>query len=958
MSTPFHAKYLAHELTKRLPAEKAEKLSQSLANATVDLNPHQVEAALFAFRSPLSRGAILADEVGLGKTIEAGLIVSQLWAERKRRILCVVPASLRKQWSVELAEKFYIDSVIFETKSYNQAKKSGILNPFEVPGKIVIVSYQFASAKTADIKAVKWDLVVIDEAHRLRNVYKKSNKIARNLREAVGHRPKVLLTATPLQNSLLELYGLITFIDDQIFGSEDSFRDQFCRRGDEVRMMGSLKARLRPICKRTLRRDVTEYIRFPRRQSITQDFTPTDLEQQLYQQVSAYLQKTDLHALPNSQRQLITLVLRKILASSSFAIGDTLGTMIDRLEGLQTVEAQKPVTSISEVIGDGVADTTEEIEEEWEDDDEEKDETPVVKPKQSIADELAELRSYRGLAESIRTNAKGEALLKALQQGFKKAVELGAPQKALVFTESRRTQIYLLSLLESNGYSGNVVLFNGTNTDPESKAIYKAWRVRHSGHERVSDSPTADLRSALVDEFHERAQVIATESAAEGVNLQFCNLVVNYDLPWNPQRIEQRIGRCHRYGQKHDVVVINFLNRSNEADRRVFELLDAKLKLFDGVFGASDEVLGALESGIDFEKRIHAIYQNCRTSAEINAAFDALQNELDEEITASLSDTRSKLFEHFDPEVRQTLKLRNDASRSHLNQYGDWLWVLTKFELGDSATYDTRKHGFQLATIPAGLPAVSFGPYVLDREKLTEADIHYRAGHPLAEALIDRALARTLLPAHVEFRYDRTQGRLGLVERLQGYSGWLRLMNLSVVALEGEDILVFAGVTDAGEQLDPETCTKLMVVTGIVTGSVAVPTDIIAAFRPVFDSARADAMNSVMSRNQRYYEAEMDKLDGWAEDLKSGLDREIRELEIQITEAKKQARLIPELAAKLVLQKKAGELEKQRNAKRRNLFDEQDNIARKKDDLLDAIAAKLTQHVTEQEVFTIRWTVV
>ena len=207
MQTPYHAKYLAYELTKRLPADKAEKLSQSLANATVDLNPHQVEAALFAFRSPLSRGAILADEVGLGKTIEAGLIVSQLWAERKRRILCVVPASLRKQWNRELAEKFYIESTILETKAYNQAKKQGVANPFLMDAKVVIVSYQFASAKIAEVKAVPWDLVVIDEAHRLRNVYKKGNKIARNLRDAIGHRPKVLLTATPLQNSLMELYG-------------------------------------------------------------------------------------------------------------------------------------------------------------------------------------------------------------------------------------------------------------------------------------------------------------------------------------------------------------------------------------------------------------------------------------------------------------------------------------------------------------------------------------------------------------------------------------------------------------------------------------------------------------------------------------------------------------------------------------------------------------------------------
>jgi len=956
MTTPFHAKYLAHELTKRLPAERAEKLSQSLANATVDLNPHQVEAALFAFRSPLSRGAILADEVGLGKTIEAGLILSQLWAERKRRILCVVPASLRKQWDRELAEKFYIDSVILETKSYNLALKQGATNPFLVDGKVVIVSYQFASAKIAEVKAVPWDLVVLDEAHRLRNVYKKTNKIARNLRDGIGMRPKVLLTATPLQNSLMELYGLVSFVDDKIFGSEESFRDQFCRRPDGPAAHSPLKARLHPVCHRTLRRQVTEYIRFPKRVSLTQDFTPTDEEQRLYQQVSEYLQKPDLNALPNSQRQLITLVLRKILASSSFAIGDTLGTMIERLKLLQGAAATTPAEHVAEVLGEDIADTSEGMEEEWET---ENAATPAPPPKMSIAQEIAELSSYRALAGSIQTNAKGDALLIALRKGFEKAAELGAPKKALVFTESRRTQLYLLHLLESNGYGGQVVLFNGTNSDPASKAIYQSWHKRHAGQETVSGSPSADMRSALVDQFRDGASVmIATESAAEGVNLQFCNLVVNYDLPWNPQRIEQRIGRCHRYGQKHDVVVVNFINRANQADERVFELLDAKLKLFDGVFGASDEVLGALESGIDFEKRIHQIYQTCRNAAEINAAFDKLQGELEVEITTSLTDARSKLLENFDDDVHRILKLRDGETKLQLSRYGEWLWDLTKIELADAVAFDTRTHGFRLNKVPSGLPPVPTGTYRLVTEKVGEGDIHYRIGHPLAEALIQRAKERKLLPSQVEFHYERYDGKLSVVEQLRGKSGWLRLVCLSVSALETEDTLVFCGYSDSGEPIDREIGEKLMHVPGTVGPGVTVPPDEDAALRRRLDGNRAEVLSAAMNRNQRYYEAEMEKLEAWAEDLKSGLDREIRELEVQIADIKKQARLAPDLAAKIALQKEAGDLEKQRNTKRKNLFEEQDRIAERKDQLLDEIAGKLTQQVVETDVFTVRWTVV
>src|SRR5207237_5852875 len=141
--------------------------------------------------------------------------------------------------------------------------------------------------------------------------------------------------------------------------------------------------------------------------------------------------------------------------------------------------------------------------------------------------------------------------------------------------------------------------------------------------------------------------MIATEAGAEGINLQFCSTVVNYDLPWNPQRIEQRIGRCHRYGQKHDVVVVNFLNRKNEADQRVFQLLSEKFQLFEGVFGASDEVLGAIGSGVDFEKRVADIYQQCRQPTQIQLAFDDLQRELNSEISEAMTVARRKLLENF-----------------------------------------------------------------------------------------------------------------------------------------------------------------------------------------------------------------------------------------------------------------------------------------------------------------------
>src|SRR6266542_4936793 len=165
MITDYHAKYFAYELTKRCPSDSLEKLAGAVASAQVDLNPHQVDAALFAFHSPLSKGALLAAEVGLGKPIEAGLVISQRWAERKKRILIITPSNLRKQWHQEMNEKFFLPCTILETKPYNQMIKRGHFRPFEIDDSIVICSYQLARNKATDVASTPWDLVVIDEAH-------------------------------------------------------------------------------------------------------------------------------------------------------------------------------------------------------------------------------------------------------------------------------------------------------------------------------------------------------------------------------------------------------------------------------------------------------------------------------------------------------------------------------------------------------------------------------------------------------------------------------------------------------------------------------------------------------------------------------------------------------------------------------------------------------------------------
>ena len=955
--TDYHTQYFAYELTKRYASDSLEKLAGAVAGAQVDLNPHQVDAALFAFTSPLSKGALLADEVGLGKTIEAGLVIAQKWAERKRQILVITPANLRKQWLQELSEKFFLPCTILESSSYHQAIKQGNFRPFDSNATVIICSYQFARSKAADVHALPWDLVVIDEAHRLRNVYKSSNVIANTLKKALADRHKLLLTATPLQNSLLELYGLVSFIDEHVFGDLQSFRDQFANLS-QAQSFQRLQERLRPICHRTLRRQVLAYIPYTERHPLVEEFTPDESEDRLYRLVSDYLQRPNLQALPAGQRSLMTLVLRKLLASSSFAIAGALTTIATRLKA--KLHKGEPAQALAADLAAELAEEYEaldeiadEIADEW--DAAEETAEPLSQPdRAALAAEIADLEEFTRLATAIDHNAKGQALLKALDVAFAKAAHLGAAQKAIIFTESRRTQSYLLRLLADSPYAEGIVLFNGSNADDGSKQIYNAWLKRHEGTDRVTGSRTADMRSALVDYFRESGRImIATEAGAEGINLQFCSLVVNYDLPWNPQRIEQRIGRCHRYGQKHDVVVVNFLNRKNEADKRVFELLSEKFQLFAGVFGASDEVLGAIESGVDFEKRIAEIYQRCRQPAEIKAAFDQLQAELSQEIDAAMMRTRQQLLENFDDEVREKLKVRDEASKAQLNHVEQRLLQLTRHELQQHAVF-LPDGAFRLLTQP--FPAsrdIPLGRYELPRR--SGAAHLYRLQHPLAEALLAQAKQRTLPPAAITFRYADHTGKVTILEPLLGQQGFLSLTLLSVTALDqAEDHLLFAAVTDAGQPLDEEACRRLFSLPAQVD-QVLPALGLPPAVTVLTNQAHAALIQKISARNSHFFAAELKKLDAWADDQLAGAEKALKDLKKRIRDLRNEASKAPDLHAQAARQSEISELERRQRKLRQEIFDVEDRIVAQRDALVAAVRGKLQQAIQQQTLFTLRW---
>lgn len=947
--TPYHSKYFAHYLTREGLGDN-EGLSQSLSSARVDLNPHQVDAAMFALRSPLSKGVILADEVGLGKTIEAALVISQRWWERRRKLLLICPASLRKQWAQELRDKFSLPSRILDAKRAKDLRKGGMADPFGRGDAVVIMSYEYAARAVDDLRAVAWDLVVFDEAHKLRNIYKAAlNSRAAVLKAALGNSQKLLLTATPLQNNLMELYGLISVIDDQYFGSEAAFRAEFASasRNDLLR----LGSRLEPICKRTLRRQVQKagLISYTDRKLKTFDFTPDKLESDLYDKMSAYLSDPSTIGIGQNGRHLVTLVLRKILGSSSFAVAATLDKMIRRLEGRLTV-AEEDLDDI-----DGVSETAAEWQEDSGDSAFEAEASAVADDieTETLKAEIEELKSYRDLASSIATNAKGLALLTCLNGVMDEIVSKGGQRKAVIFTESVRTQGYLRELLEANGYEGDTVVLNGNNTDPRSQTIYKDWLERHKGTDVISGSKSADMKAAIVEAFkRDKAILIATESGAEGINLQFCSLLINYDLPWNPQRVEQRIGRCHRYGQKIDVTVVNFLNRGNHAEARIAQLLESKFQLFDGVFGSSDEVLGAIESGVDIEKRILQIVQSCRTNEQIDAAFNALQLELDVTITEAKKQARDQLLAQMDDKVVAQLKLHKTSIVASLNEFKQALRFLAHAELPDAHFHEDHAERFDWD----GYTYTTEWP-VADDNGWRFFRLNDEAGN-LAFELVNRAKARNLPAGVLNFDLSQYVGNLSDLSAFEGETGWLKVARLKLeTPAKTYDELIVAAVTSDGKALDPETAQRLMKVPAHASPDAGTA---LGATTDQLNAIVADQQTGIIAKAQEtlgtYLEEEEMRLDNWYEDAKVNFENEIKTINKEAKEKEKMSRAVVGLEEKVALKREVKQLKNKADDLHHQLYQRLREIDNLRSDMLDRIAEQLNLTPTLEDFFTVQWT--
>lgn len=928
------AKYHYVALNVNNASNNVSRIGKTLYNSQITLTPHQIQAALFGFKSPLRKGVILADEVGLGKTIEAGIIIAQTWFEKKGSTLIIAPASLMKQWQQELQDKFSLPSIILTRKVYNQYERAGFPNPIKgIKEPIIICSYQMCSSFKDEIRNSRFDLVIIDEAHKLRNVYNESNITSNNIKYAIEHFKKVLLTATPIQNNLLDLYGLSTILDESIFGDKEIFKYNYIKNFDLNQE--DLEERLKPFLHRTLRKQVQQYIKFTNRIPKTFEFEMTDTEKQVYEMILGLLDMENeiSYLLPKSHKHLIVLILCKLLGSSMYSISCTLAKMRDRLIALKNGEYSQ-ADNINPF--DDYLDEENEIEYE-----------KVEKIDYKILDyEISYLNEIIEKATSSKNESKYYALLDSLEYSFNWLKSIGAEEKVIIFTESRKTQDYLLSSLQEDGYE-DILIYNGQNNSKESRIILQQWLSRPENSGKASNGFAVNMKAAILDKFKESGKIlIATEAGAEGLNLQFCSLVINYDLPWNPQRVEQRIGRCHRIGQKHDVVVINFINKSNIVEQRIYELLDSKFNLFKEILGSSDSILGSLEDGRDIEKSIIDIYENCRTIEEINTAFDKLQDKYKNDIDLSLKKTKEDILNYFEEDIQKYFSDLMDSASESISEVEFRLWKIVLSMYKGNIKLLPSKYSFEYEN----------QQYTVSSNNSKYTKLTFDS--PFCKKLFNQIDNSNVTNGHIIFDITNYQYNLTRAQKLKNKKGYMSLNKVSISSFEEESYYIFSGILSDGNRIESDLCELLFRLDTIEYENNAFDEKLIHELKnDVFTAVNVVITNS-NERNSQYLKEEINKINSWADDKIQSIQFETEKLRSYRKELQQESDLAMNSIEKERIENEIKNVSKKIRKNWLKLADAEELVEDERNRLIQSIKKENMKKVDVNEVFTVSFEVV
>jgi superfamily II DNA or RNA helicase len=860
----FNQRILAEDLMRVRRPDDLERYAASQRQARIDPNPHQIDAVIFALRRLRDGGCILADEVGLGKTIEAGLVIAQSRAEGAQRILLIVPKSLIGQWQNELANLFAIQA--------QDDQRSFIAPGVYLVGREFAGNDRGASALSA---APPFDLVVIDEAHEIfAGLHKRYSReghyddssdqalMAHRVRSFLRSSPVLLLTATPMQNSLAELWGLVQYVEPTgtLLGDIATFRKVFCEDDDRTLVPGQeheLQRRLSVVLQRTLRRQAQEFLDrpFTQRRCRLYEYAMSDDERSLYDDVTEYLLQPTLYAFSGRQRRLLLIGFHRRMASSIAALAASLENVAARLRRMRE---QPAATEIDETALGMYRDL------EDEDEIDQSPNEPVSENNDSaVATELARVEGFIARARSLPADAKA----RSFQDAIRVVLSLGGnghgSGKAVVFTESITTQNYLRSLLLATGLKDEeITLFRGVNDHARAQEAYAQWQKEEGSRFPGGAKPSREvaIRLALVHEFRTRSKVlVCTEAGAKGLNLQFCDTVINYDLPWNPQRIEQRIGRCHRYSQQRDVTVVNFLARDNEANRLTFEILSQKLDLFGRVLDASDTVLHEPQTdapeivvsalSVELESDLRNIYSRSRTLDEVTREIAALRDKIAERraMYEKEYERTSQIIEsRFDENVRKVFRnLREELPHGLADLDQDIADLVDGYLAGEGVNYQrTEDHGrvvFDVGAKNAIAAEIGDGQRFAtgDARSLENAEA-LNLAHPLVRAAIARA--RDWKGGSVELHLPVNSS--ADLAALAGRTGALRVALVDYSGFEPIQRLVCAAVVD-GVPIDPPLAEKIARLPA---------TDLAAHMAPVHEALLEDALDEALFVDQREIE--------------------------------------------------------------------------------------------------------
>ena len=437
--------------------------------------------------------------------------------------------------------------------------------------------------------------------------------------------------------------------------------------------------------------------------------------------------------------------------------------------------------------------------------------------------------------------------------------------------------------------------------------------------------------------------------------------MVNYDLPWNPQRVEQRIGRCHRYGQQHDVVVINFVNKSNKADQRIFSLLNEKFHLFEGVFGASDQVLGAIEDGLDIEKKILKICKTCRTTEEIDAAFNDLQKQMEDSINQKLAETKAKILDLLDTDVIRRMKGNLAQTEQKLTEYEQMFWEICQFILKDDGYFDNTDYSFTLTNPQLGIPQKYY--FIVSGNKQSDKDsaLLLRSTHPIAQYVLNKAKQLKIPTEELCFDVTNNVTKEFLLTDMckKGISGFCNCQLLSLDSLDKEEYLVLSGIDNDFNEVPSEILEKLFRLK--VISDVACP-DIEGRAKDCLNAIKGNniEVKRVESnrKNAEFVKEEVDKIDRYIKDKVFPLEKEIKDIEAQIKVYTKDSLLEPDPARILFLQEETQKLERQKKTKSRELYDLQDELDEQRSKLINDLRKKLSMVVGVQDLFEFKWRLV